>query len=161
MTPKWYEPLSSFSSLDGWRSPRIAVGDLPDARICRFLFVATVIHGWPSQDKIIFSNREVFRIASRTINGKKVFLFDCSNEIERRLRRQRAEEVILSDAEKAPLDEREAIVDLVVRTANPQAKSTLLSARFAPIKTIQQHLPDLSLSEVEQIASLLRWPAAA
>ena len=67
MHTTWYEPISSFSSLNGWKSPQIAVGDSPNARICRFHFVSKVLHGWPSKDRIIFTNREVFWISSQKI----------------------------------------------------------------------------------------------
>jgi len=158
---RWYEPLSSFRSLSGWSSQRIAVGDTPDARTAKILFVSTVRHGWPSKNRIIFRNGEVFFISSQTHRGKKVFLFYSSVEIDHRLRRQRAENTILSHVEKAPPEELEVIAELVTTTANPGHAPRYLHIPTIAMQVIRQSLPDLSLSEVESITSLLGWPSAA
>jgi hypothetical protein len=161
MQQKWYEPISSISHLNGWRSPEIAVGDSPDARTCRFLFIAKVLHGWPSKDRIIFTNREVFWMSSQTVRGRKAFLFASSQELLHRFRRLRAEDTILSYAEKASKDELESLADLILRTAIPKTVASSVMVRVFPVKTIHQNLPDLSLSEIEDVAALVQWPAAA
>jgi hypothetical protein len=161
MTSLWYVPLSSFSSLNGWKSQRIAVGDSPDGRTCRLLFVEKVRHGWQSQDRIIFANREVFRISSQTIRGKKVFLFPYSTEIAHYFRRRRAEDVILSYAANASPSECADLTDFVVRTVEPNTSISYLSIKTIAMTTLQQYLADLSLAEVEIIAELLVRPALA
>jgi len=82
----------------------------------------------------------------------------ASEEVAHRYRRQQAEDQIRAYFEKATPAERDSVTDLVFRTARPKAGRP---SGAAPVVVLDKCLPELSLVDVEDIAALVRWPAAA
>lgn len=154
---QWFEALTTFRHLDGWRNQRILVGtgDSLDARVSTLLFDSKVRHGWPSKDQIILENHKVFIISRKTIDGRKVSLFPWSDEIDHLWRRRRAEVVILDYAARASQADLAPLAEIVFKATRTRFWPAMLLVPSLMRPSIQRALPDLSLTDVEVLAEII------
>lgn len=151
--------LKSFSHLNGREKQYIIVGDNPDARIARFWFLSRVLHNWPSQwhtrykdGYIEFGNWKTFDLANRTIEGKPVFLFPVTPEIEILWRRQTLENKIKDPVNDMVANDRFAALQLIQEIAHLEADNQSLGqSNFLAVAA-------LSVSQLEDLAELFDMP---
>jgi hypothetical protein len=157
---EWFDCLKSFSHLNGRERQCVIVGDNPDARIASFWFLSRILHNFPSQwhsrykgGYIEFENRKKFDLANQTIEGKPVFLFPVTPEIEFLWRRQTLEHKIKDCINKMAPNDRFAAAQLIRKLADLKADSP--SARQSSFLAL---LPALSVSQLEDLAELFAMP---
>jgi len=161
-TDTLYKSVQNFSKLGTGRQGRkVIIGDSDDARTSTFTFVANIRHKWPSSDRVIFSNGEVFYISSQTIRGKRVYLFFW-NELTENLWFQQVERTRLFEwLETARPEDVLALADLLNERSGSESRVWRLPelAGFY-VRAIQIEIWKSNLRELRQLTGVIDQPVS-
>jgi len=161
--------MKEFGRLNGRRKQVILVGNRPDARSAELFYKTSVKNNWPSQwhskyrkGYIRFANGEILDLAKQTIDGREVYIFLWSEDIEFLYRRQTSERTILEAFEKLPSQDRKALGNLILETADLGHEPWFCSESDLWVVSqtqIRPYLQILSLRQLEDSAALVAIPA--
>ncbi len=152
----WHACVTNFWELGGRKKRVVVVGDHPDARCANFLFKTNdyIYRSAPWTRKfkrgyIEFRKSRKYDIAQGTIDGKQVYIFYCSPEIEAIYIRQSLLRLVSAWHEEASGPDRLALDVLVRESAYPELGAG------CPVHVL---LGTLSLRQLEDLADLVAVP---
>ena len=121
----------------------------------RILFIARVLQNRPSTGDLLFDNKRVFHLRSRTLGNQKVSLFLCSEELDRRWLWQCEVEKIDRWLESARAEDVIVLADFVAEESGlPQSKHHPIFVIFAK-QEIQKRLRYLGLVQLQRLTAML------
>jgi hypothetical protein len=122
----------------------------------RILFSARVLQNRPlTNGELLFDNRKIFNLSSRTISGQNVSLFFWTQDLEQRWLWQCKIDEILHWVEIAKPEDVIVCADFVAEeSGRPKKKHHPLFVIFAK-QQIEKQLPELGLVQLQRLAGML------